>query len=48
MLLADMAGIATVALVIGTTLISLAILGCSVNVRIKISKIFSISVRIRK
>ena len=47
MSLADMAGIALVVLVVGTVLTSLAILGCRISVRIKIPKIFSISVHIR-
>lgn len=47
MSLADMAGIALVVLVVGTVLISLAILGCRISVQIKIPKIFSISVHIR-
>lgn len=47
MLLADIAGIALVVLVVGTVLISLVILGCRISARIKIPKVFSISVHIR-
>jgi len=46
--LANAVGLALIAFVIGTTLILLAVLGYRVSIRMKISKIFSISVKIRK